>query len=374
MVKHLDLLEAIETSDSAKASKLFEDMTDRGIDPWSIHDSIFPVVQFVTNPPFINPHLPKMYRTDRELASFLDKKHLPALVQLEINECARRPKMKPLHKLLSKDVGASFRDAQKAIQDRDAALTAAILSKMYSSNREDLVRQMLILGSGYVNESLGHSTSCTGFILLEILDKRDIDPWPALATLADYFCKGGYDKIPTPRTHKEVAPDRSADGTNSSDLAMLRAVSGRGLVNLHHTILRYAIERTRHLLSPSEYTHFIDSWMSFMGEKEAEPFLPRSGSSRKFKDYEEFHKMFSGLDAEPVVANLSPLLDTPSNRMKVGKYLVRGICDLYQGNYNPHYLTGLASVLWVIGQQWGNKSIPTTALYQFLSYYFENLV
>ena len=55
-----------------------------------------------------------------------------------------------------------------------------------------LARQLLLLGSGYLDESLGHSISCTAFILLEMLKRPKDDPWPVPGILSDYFCKGDF--------------------------------------------------------------------------------------------------------------------------------------------------------------------------------------
>lgn len=48
------LLEAIEASDTEGALKAFERSLREGADPWQVHLSLFPVVQQVLNPPFIN--------------------------------------------------------------------------------------------------------------------------------------------------------------------------------------------------------------------------------------------------------------------------------------------------------------------------------
>ena len=50
------LINAIEASEPDIASEHFKEMLKKGGDPWEIHRSIFPVVQKVLNPPFINPH------------------------------------------------------------------------------------------------------------------------------------------------------------------------------------------------------------------------------------------------------------------------------------------------------------------------------
>src|SRR3990170_1460225 len=81
-----NLLDAIEASDVARASDLLAKNIKEGIDPWKIHLSLFPVVQCVLNPPFINPHLPKMYRVCRELVPYLSQNRIAALVSLEVRE------------------------------------------------------------------------------------------------------------------------------------------------------------------------------------------------------------------------------------------------------------------------------------------------
>jgi hypothetical protein len=77
-----DLLEALEASDAARASELVGEKLSTGGEAWEIHLSLFPVVQRVLNPPFINPHLPKMYGIYRELVPYLRKNELPALIRL----------------------------------------------------------------------------------------------------------------------------------------------------------------------------------------------------------------------------------------------------------------------------------------------------
>ena len=64
------LLDAIEASDVAATSEVLAKNIKEGADPWKIHLSLFPVVQRVLNPPFINPHLPKMYGICPEFVPF----------------------------------------------------------------------------------------------------------------------------------------------------------------------------------------------------------------------------------------------------------------------------------------------------------------
>ena len=49
-----------------------------------------------------------------------------------------------------------------------------------------------MLGSGYLGQSLGHSVSCTAFILLEMLERADEDPLPALFALGSLLLQGSF--------------------------------------------------------------------------------------------------------------------------------------------------------------------------------------
>ena len=50
-----------------------------------------------------------------------------------------------------------------------AALMLAFLEQL---GNVELARRLLLLGSGYLNRSLGHSISCTAFILLEMIERN----------------------------------------------------------------------------------------------------------------------------------------------------------------------------------------------------------
>jgi hypothetical protein len=135
----------------------------------------------------------------------------------------------------------AFGDIEAAIekQDREKAATLMALFQAHEGGQE-LARRVLLLGSGYLDGTLGHSISCTAFILLEMLQRIDQDSWPALATLADYFCRGRFHRPPP-----SSAPPAFSDEALRHHL--LRATGGRGIVNLHHTITFYALERVKPL-------------------------------------------------------------------------------------------------------------------------------
>ena len=101
-----------------------------------------------------------------------------------------------------------FADIEKSIgaKDREKA-TLLLCAFLEQQGAGELLRRLLLLGSGYLDESLGHSVSCTAFILLEVIERSGIDAAPALFLLADYFCKGGFHT--TPSLNARACPVRS---------------------------------------------------------------------------------------------------------------------------------------------------------------------
>ena len=363
-----DLLQALEASDATQATELFMEKIAKGGDAWEIHLSLFPLVQRVLNPPFINPHLPKMHRIYRELIPYLKKDEIPALIRLEVNEYTRRPKLEKLPKASLLPSTVSFSDVESAIRERDREKTAVLIATFYAqAGGAELARRLLLLGSGYLQDSLGHSVSCTAFILLEMLEHTDQDPWPALATLADYFCKGGF--YVTPALRKTPA----FPSNEIFDQHLLRATSGRGIVNLHHTITIYAMERVRHFFTKEEYNHMIGAWIGFMEDKKSKLAVLDSLKTDLQGDYNRFYETFSTLDAKSVVAPMGEMIASPQGRGRLGRFLIKGLCDRYRGNYNPHYLTGLGSALWVVDHCWKQAPVVVNAFYQYLDFLFDSL-
>ncbi len=221
-----------------------------------------------------------------------------------------------------------------------------------------------MLGSGYLDNTLGHSISCTAFILLELLDRADRDPWPALTVLADYFCKGRFCDMPP------VESRAKEENAGNGDIVL--SVSGRGIVNLHHTITRYAIDRVRPLIAEEEHNHLLQKWRLFMGDKSAGA-LPAGTYQRGKPDYDSFLESYRSQDTEAVVAALAALIPVPEGRNILGGFLVKALCDTYNGNYDPHYVTGLGSALWAINRFRETPVIAVGALRQYVDYLFEGL-
>jgi len=360
-----ELAAAIEASDKGKALDLFDAAMGKGSKPWDVHLSLFPPVQRVLNPPYINPHLPKMYRVCREFIPYLKTGEIGPLVRLEIGEYARRSKLEkpPVLKPVKRTVSFDEIEASIGADDRDK--TVALFSAFYErEGGKEFARRLLLLGSGYLDQSLGHSVSCTAFILLEMLDRKGQDPLPALFALAHYFCKGRFHTTP------EFAAPRGTFSTDGLAQEALRATSTLGFAGIHHTITLYAVERVSHLLTADERQSLLVVWKAFTGRKEIHKVSLREEGAQPTANYGRFFKTFSELEPTVAASSLVALADTEARRRTLGRFLIKAVCDIYDGSYNPHYLTALGAALWAVNRFAGNCEVAANALYQYLDFFF----
>jgi hypothetical protein len=197
--------------------------------------------------------------------------------------------------------------------------------------------------------------------------EREEDSWPFHASLADYFCKGGFCKTPVLMKTKDVFTDDELSNH------LIKATSGKGIVPLHHTITLYALARIRHLLSRDEYGHMLNAWIAFMGKKEEAPFSFYNTRRVGPHDYTDFFEDFSRVDAPLMTARAMVMTGTAQGRHRLSRFLIKAVSDSYQDNYNPHYLTGLGCTLWAIRTFGNQPEILQNAHFQYFDFLFEGL-
>jgi hypothetical protein len=363
-----ELFKAVVGSDKVAAAKLLSDSKECG-DPWALHLALYPVVQRVLNPPFFNPHWPKVYSICRELAPYLSEEgEVAALLRVEVNEYAQRPKFEefPLTSPGAGDV--SFEAVERAVGalDRQAA-ARAMYDFLAKEGKVEFARRMLLLGSGYLDKSLGHSISCTAFILLEMMEREADEAWPAVTCLSDYFCKGEFNKTP------KLGPARGKGDEDIYSAKLLRACSGTGIVNLHHTLTAYALARTKRFFNEEQRQHLTGAWLNFMGNKNDRPRELPGYTGQAPESFGEFYETFSTFREDQTAQMAMGMLGSPEDRVRLGRYLIKGALALYNGNYDPHYLTPLGSTLWLLSDHWRQEEIFYNGLHQYLGHLFHGL-
>ncbi len=363
-----NLIAAIAQSDTDTSRRTLQKLLQTKQNPWKIHEALFAVAQTVLNPPFINPHLAKMYAIDREFVPYLNTEDTALLLDVEVEEFARREKLPPLEKPTSPPSGTTFSDIEKAIGQSNVAETAIRMeSFLQSAGSAQFAGKMLLLGSNYLNNSLGHSVSCTAFILLEMIQRKDQNPWPVLSLLADYFCKGSFQHTP------DLQSSSLSAYTEAYLYELQRAVSGTGIVALHHPITLYAIERSRHFFSPGEYDHMLTMWSKMMRQKK-EKLLPiEKLDAENPVDFKQFFNVFSGHNPKPLLNMIGTSLGSKNDRRRIGNYLIKSVLQSYNGEYNPHSLTGLGSALWMMENFSDQQAIVINGVFQYLDYFFGDI-
>lgn len=363
------LVAAIEQSNLTNARASLEALlVDPQINPWAVHEALFPVVHRVVNPPFINPHLAKMYAINRELFAYLEPEDVASLLRVEVEEFTRRDKLPFVNRPVSIPSITSFTDVELEITKKDVSGTASAMAAfLKAEGPAQLAKRLLLLGSAFIDHSLGHSVSCTAFILLEMLNRKNDDPWPVLVLLADYFCKGSFQQT-SKLQYSALSDYREAYLTE-----VRRAVSGSGVVALHHTITLFAIERSRRFFDPQEYDHILTMWMRMLADKQENLFSFDELTTKMLPDYPNFFTVFSKYESMPVLYMAGGALSSKNDRTRLGCYLIKGVLQCYNGRYDPHFLTGLGSSLWMIESFYDQPTIVMNALLQYLDYFFSGI-
>jgi hypothetical protein len=113
----------------------------------------------------------------------------------------------------------------------------------------------------------------------------------------------------------------------------------------------------------------LTSWIEYVGDKRVELF-PLERELDVPEDYGQFYRIFSDLDASETVNSLAGLLDTDLKRRQMGQFIIKGLCQRYKTDYNPHFVTGLGSIMWLIGRYWNQPDIVLTGLHQYISFFY----
>ena len=365
---YTNLLDSITRSNVSAAKNDLESLLKQGREPWAIHEALFPVVQSVLNPPFINPHLPKMYAINRELIDYLEPEDIAMLLRVEVEEYARREKLKPIAPPSFHPSTSDFKKIESAIGARDVRTTAETLSAFLArAGPLPLVKHLLILGSGYLDQSLGHSISCTAYLLIEMDIRRNEDPWPVLVSIAEYFCKGNFSKKP------KLRYSAISDYPEVFLIDVKRAVSGTGIAPLHHTITLYAIEKSKHFLDHHEYDHALTMWNKMLGDKGDELVSSEGIVSQQLPEFDAFYEIFLESSPSKILAFAKTALDSDEQRNRLAGFLIKAVLKSYNGYYNPHYLTGLGAAVWVMERFREHPEVVLTCLHQYLDFFFSNV-
>ena len=142
---------------------------------------------------------------------------------------------------------------------------------------------------------------------------------------------------------------------------------------LHHTITLYAIERSRHFFEPQEYDHLLSMWAEMMAHKGVYLLPTQDLNTMELLGFKQFFTSFLQYDPAPILNMAKGVLHSEENRTRLAHYLIKSVLQCYNGQYNPHNLTGLGSALWIMGSFSNQPIIVINALSQYLDYFFSDI-
>jgi hypothetical protein len=117
----------------------------------------------------------------------------------------------------------------------------------------------------------------------------------------------------------------------------------------------------------------LTMWSKMMHGKKEKQFSLEKLDAEKPDDFERFFTFFSRYDPVLVPDMVKASLDSNNDRQRMGYYLIKNVLQSYNGQYNPHSLTGLGSTLWIIKNFSDHPAIVTSAVFQYLDYFFDDI-
>lgn len=237
---------------------------------------------------------------------------------------------------------------------------------------QKLKEYLINMGMERIPDSLGHSISCFFPVMRDIVSHSS--NISATATLSNimYFCR--YDYQNKYNTADQLGKKPSAE--KLENLA-LKAVSGKGIENLHHMITLYTflmLEESSFYQQTPPYSILEE----FIGDKKIDQ--KRMTLAEKNESSTEIAANYQQFKANFPLANyenkLNFLFDNLNANYKASvSYLHRLYAENYDSSWNPHYYTSLYCALGLYkSEKINNKPAARMAVIQALEYFVNNQI
>ncbi|MGM0508062.1 MAG: hypothetical protein ACQERZ_02730 [Fusobacteriota bacterium] len=237
-------------------------------------------------------------------------------------------------------------------------------------NEPDKLKEYLIsLGMERINDSLGHSISCFFPVMRDIANHhKDVSATSVLSYVM-YLCRYSY----TGKYNNQVV--KKIEYEELENLG-LKAVSGDGIVNLHHMITYY----TFLMLEDSSFYEKIPPYTileNFFDGKQIDnqrlELVKVDKNAKISEDYQQFKDGFSLKNYKTNLPFLFKNLD--DNYKKTVSYLHRLFAKYYNPSWDPHYYTGLYCALGLYNtDKIQDKNVKKMAIIQAVEYFTDNIL
>src|SRR6056297_1106352 len=237
-------------------------------------------------------------------------------------------------------------------------------------NEPKKLKEFLInLGMEKITDSLGHSVSCFFPVMRDITNHHKDVAATAVLSYVMYLCRYSYE-------NKYNLQSSQKPNQDALESLWLKAVSGAGIVNLHHMITYY----TFFMLEDSSFYEEVPPYSIletfYDGKKIDHQRLELAESNQKeqiAEGYQQFKDHFPLASFKEHLSFLFQNLDDHYNDTL--SYLFRLFAEYYKPGWNPHYYTGLYCALGLYqSDKVKDKKIKKMAVIQAVEYFADNVL
>ena len=234
-----------------------------------------------------------------------------------------------------------------------------------------LLQSLLTLGASVIPNSLGHSLSCFFPVVQDVIALDHPQADTALLSYIMYLSRHDFSK-----NVLEEGYGRAEENLDYDAFLKLCA-SGDDVLNMHHTITFYIITEWEHAIFNETRSVPYGLLSDWIGGKEIDRDRERRAVESRYtgklpETYEEFSSQFSFENLNHSVPYLFKMLEQKPK--ETVDWLFRLYASHYTRAWDPHYYTGLYSVLRLcMGDKIRDKVACRMALEQALHYFAEDI-
>ena len=114
-------------------------------------------------------------------------------------------------------------------------------------------------------------------------------------------------------------------------------------------------------------------WNKMLGDKIEDLISVQDVASLSLPDYFTFYRSFLESDPIKILDVVKKSLVSEDERNRLAHFLIKAVLQCYNGNYNPHYLTGLGSALWTMNRFYDHPDLVLTCLNQYLDFFYSGV-
>jgi hypothetical protein len=361
-----------------------------GKENWSlvtVIDELLPLALMESNLRFGNFHSVKMALFLRRLAvegyfSKVTEREIARVIALELVEREWVSIHADRTGYTKRDKSPSLEEIVEELNENNVHNAFYYAIGLLKEKPKLLLQSLLTLGASAIPNSLGHSLSCFFPVVEDVIALDHPQADTALLSYIMYLSRHDFSKAVLEKEYGR------AEENLDYDAFLKLCASGDGVLNMHHTITFYVATEWEHAIFNEKGAAPYGLLSDWIGGKEidrdreqraveyrkAKPSVSEANryTGKLPETYEEFSSQFSFDKLNDLVSCVFQILEEKPKT--IVDWLFRSYASHYTRDWDPHYYTGLYSVLRLcMGDKIRDKIACHMALEQALHYFAEDI-